>query len=89
MGNLPGKLYTVNIGAVSDSTQHLYSWVQEAIDNAEPNTVILLMGGEHSGDTAGKIKLKASLRFIGINGAKIVSVMEGGCSDVNLRKYNL
>ena len=82
MGQFITKLYTVSLGASTDPSKNIYGSIQEAIDAAEAGTTIVLSSGNHSGFNDGIIHIKPSLRFYGLQGAKITSPMSGDGCDV-------
>jgi len=94
MGQVVAKLYTVVIGAHSDPSQHIFGSIQDAIDSVEPGSTIILSAGDHIGSNYeidrgrikdpnyGCIRMKSSLKFIGLQGARIISSIIGEVSDV-------
>lgn len=82
MGQNVAKLYTVSLGVQSDPDQRIFGSIQEAIDASESGSTIILSSGDHSGPNLGIIRVKSSLRFIGLQGAKIISPIVGDVCDV-------
>ena len=82
MGQVVAKLHTVTIGVPTDPSQHTFGSIQEAIDNVEAGSTIVLSAGDHTGANSGPIRMRSSLRFIGLQGARIVSPIIGDVTDV-------
>lgn len=82
MGQVIPKLYTVIPGSSSDPHQHIYGSIQEAIDNVESGSTIVLAAGDHLGLNSGPIRMRSSLRFVGLQGSRILSSIIGEVSDV-------
>jgi len=82
MGQNITKLYTVSLCESSDMSKNDFRSIQEAIDAAEPGSTIILSHGDHYGFNNDPIYLKSAIKFIGLQGTRIMSPVIGEVTDV-------
>lgn len=82
MGQAITKLYIVNLGSGSSPENNIYGSIQEAINNADPGTTIVLSSGDHVGVDDGPIVIRSGIKFLGLEGSRIIAPLIGDSLDV-------